>query len=69
MIGDKDNGNDHESDGKDKEPVLITAHNNGHLNSFNPVQLSAWRANVDMHAILYIPSQGHRVCYQVYHQE
>lgn len=33
---------------EDKEPVIITARNDGLLNSFNPVQLSAWRANVDM---------------------
>ena len=30
------------------EPVLITACNDGLLNSFSPVQLSAWCANVDM---------------------
>jgi len=33
---------------EDKEPLIITARNNSLLNSFNPVQLSAWRANVDM---------------------
>ena len=27
---------------------VLTAHNDGLINSFNPVQLSAWRANVDM---------------------
>ena len=37
-----------EIDGQDREPVLITARNDGYLNSFNPVQLSLWRANVDM---------------------
>ena len=36
------------NDDQDKEPVIITARNDGLLNSFNPVQLSAWRANVDM---------------------
>ena len=30
------------------EPTLLTARNDGLINSFNPVQLSAWRANVDM---------------------
>ena len=35
---------------KDGEPELLTAQNDGLVNSFklNPVQLSAWRANVDM---------------------
>ena len=32
----------------DAEPELLTARNDGLVNSFNPVQLSAWRANVDM---------------------
>ena len=32
----------------DPEPTLLTARNDGMVNSFNPVQLSAWRANVDM---------------------
>ena len=30
------------------EPELLTARNDGLVNSFNPVQLSAWLANVDM---------------------
>ena len=30
------------------EPVLLTARNDGLVNSYNPVMLSAWRANVDM---------------------
>ena len=30
------------------EPELLTTRNDGLVNSFNPVQLSAWRANVDM---------------------
>ena len=30
------------------EPVLLTAGKDGLINSFNLVQLSAWRANVDM---------------------
>ena len=33
---------------EDGEPELSTARNDGLVNSFNPVQLSAWRANVDM---------------------
>ena len=36
----------------DPEPTLLTARNDGMLNSFNPVQLSAWRANVDMQYIV-----------------
>ena len=39
---------ENENDEEDQEPVLFTARNDGLLNSFNPVQLSAWRANVDM---------------------
>ncbi len=31
-----------------QEPVLMTARNVGLVNSHNPVQLSAWRGNVDM---------------------
>jgi hypothetical protein len=31
-----------------EDPVVLTARNDGLINSFNPVQLSAWRANVDM---------------------
>ena len=34
------------------EPALLTARNDGIINSFNPVQLSAWRANVDMQYIV-----------------
>lgn len=30
------------------EPTLITARNDGLINSHNPIQLSAWRGNVDM---------------------
>ena len=33
---------------EDGEPVLFTKRNDGLVNSFNPVQLSGWRANVDM---------------------
>ena len=33
---------------EDDDPVLLTARNDGLVNSFNSVQLSAWRANVDM---------------------
>ena len=61
-----DNNDDNQNDGKDKEPVLITACNDGYLNSFNPIQLSSWRANVDMQYC--VPAQG-RVCHQVCHQE
>ncbi len=30
------------------EPLVLTTRNDGLVNSYNPVQLSAWRANVDM---------------------
>ena len=30
------------------DPVLITARNDGPINSYNPIQLLAWRGNVDM---------------------
>lgn len=33
---------------EDEDPVLLTARNDGLINSFNPVQLSAWCANMDM---------------------
>ena len=33
---------------EEEEPVLLTERNDGLINSFNPEQLSAWRANVDM---------------------
>ena len=36
----------------DSQPALLTARNDGMVNSFNPVQLSAWRANVDMQYIV-----------------
>ena len=36
----------------ENEPTLLTARNDGMINSFNPVQLSAWRANVDMQYIV-----------------
>ena len=39
---------DDKNDSEDQEPMLFTARNDGLINSFNPVQLSAWRANVDM---------------------
>ena len=32
----------------DEQPVVTTARNDALLNAFNPMQLSAWRANVDM---------------------
>ena len=34
------------------ETTLLTARNDGMINSFNPVQLSAWLANVDMQYIV-----------------
>ena len=36
----------------DGEPTLITQRNDHLLNSYNPLQLSAWRANVDMQFIV-----------------
>lgn len=30
------------------DPILLTARNDGLINSYNPIQLSAWRGNVDM---------------------
>ena len=36
----------------DSQPTILTARNDGMVNSFNPVQLSAWRANVDMQYIV-----------------
>jgi hypothetical protein len=33
---------------EDGDPVVLTARNDGLINSFNPVQLFAWLANVDM---------------------
>lgn len=36
---------------KDGQPRLQTAHNDSLLNSYNPVQLSGWHANVDMQFI------------------
>ena len=36
----------------EEEPTLFTACNDGMINSYNPVQLSAWRANVDMQYIV-----------------
>ena len=48
---------------EDGEPELLTAYNDVLVNSFNPVQLSAWCANVHMkycsHAILCFSPQGH----------
>lgn len=34
------------------EPTIITIRNDGMINSYNPIQLSAWRANVDMQFIV-----------------
>ena len=36
-----------------KEPTLLSARNDGMINSLNPVQLSAWHAKVDMQVIEY----------------
>ncbi len=36
----------------DGEPTMLTQRNDSLLNSYNPVQLSAWRANVDMQMIV-----------------
>ena len=36
----------------EEEPAILTARNDGMVNSYNPVQLSAWRANVDMQYIV-----------------
>lgn len=36
------------TDDENCEPTLITARNDGLINSYNPVQLTAWRGNVDM---------------------
>ena len=36
----------------EEEPTLITARYDGMINSFNPVQLSVWHANVDMQYIV-----------------
>ena len=44
LVVESTSDNDEENQG----PVLLTARNDGLINSFNPVQLSAWRANVDM---------------------
>ena len=33
---------------EDGDPQLLTARNDGLVNSYNQIQLSAWRANVDM---------------------
>ena len=36
----------------EEEPVILTARNVGMSNSFNPIQISAWHANVDMQFIV-----------------
>ena len=33
---------------EEEDPILLTARNDSLINNYNPVQLSAWRANVDM---------------------
>ena len=45
------------------EPTLLTARNDRMINSYNPVQLSAWCANVDMQYIVYhqSPTVLHKV--------
>lgn len=40
---------------KDGQPRLQTAHNDSLLNSYNPVQLSGWHSNVDMQFIVSRP--------------
>ena len=42
----------HTSTVLEEEPTLLTARNDGMVNSFNPVQLSMWCANVDMQYIV-----------------
>uniref|UniRef100_A0A1X7TZ05 Uncharacterized protein n=1 Tax=Amphimedon queenslandica TaxID=400682 RepID=A0A1X7TZ05_AMPQE len=37
---------------EEEEPVILTACNDGMLNSFNPIQLTSWHANVDMQYIV-----------------
>ena len=37
---------------EDGEPKVLTARNDSLLNSYNPVQLSAWRANMDMQYVV-----------------
>uniref|UniRef100_A0A1X7U2C4 Helitron helicase-like domain-containing protein n=1 Tax=Amphimedon queenslandica TaxID=400682 RepID=A0A1X7U2C4_AMPQE len=37
---------------EEEEPVILTARNDGMLNSFNPIQIISWRANVDMQYIV-----------------
>ena len=36
------------TDDNTNEPTLMTARNDGLINSHNPIQLSAWRGNVDI---------------------
>uniref|UniRef100_A0A1X7TE40 Helitron helicase-like domain-containing protein n=1 Tax=Amphimedon queenslandica TaxID=400682 RepID=A0A1X7TE40_AMPQE len=36
----------------EEEPVILTACNDGMLNSFNPIQITSWHANVDMQYIV-----------------
>ena len=49
-----------------REPSLLTARNEGMINSFNPVQLSAWLADLDMQ---YVVSRLIVLLHQVSHQE
>ena len=37
---------------EDGIPNVLTARNDSLINSYNPVQLSAWRANVDMQYVV-----------------
>ena len=37
---------------EDGEPVVLTAYNDSLLNGYNLVQLSAWRANVDLQYVV-----------------
>uniref|UniRef100_A0A1X7SY52 Uncharacterized protein n=1 Tax=Amphimedon queenslandica TaxID=400682 RepID=A0A1X7SY52_AMPQE len=36
----------------EEEPVILTAHNDGMLHSFNPIPVTYWHANVDMQYIV-----------------
>lgn len=46
----------------EEEPTIFTARNDGIVNSYNPVQLLAWCANVDMQYIV-SRCRMHKVCY------
>ena len=52
---------------EDGEPVVLTARNDSLLNGYNPVQLSAWRANVRL-AVRSVTAESHQICGQVRYQ-